>query len=170
MAFNIAAGDEVILPSFTFFATASAVTRLGARPIFADIDPQTFNIDLRHVASLATPATKAILPVHLFGQAVNTVALAEIAGPRGIAIVEDAAQAIGAEVQGRRVGSIGSIGCFSFYPTKNLGGAGDGGMLTTQSDDLADRLRLLRGHGMRRATITPRSASTAAWIPSRPPC
>ena len=149
MALDISAGDEVILPSFTFFATASAVTRLGARPVFADIDPQTFNIDSQHVASLVTRATKAIIPVHLFGQAVDTVALAKIARPQGIALVEDAAQAIGAENQGRRVGSIGTIGCFSFYPTKNLGGAGDGGMLTTQSDDLADRLRLLRGHGMR---------------------
>jgi dTDP-4-amino-4,6-dideoxygalactose transaminase len=149
MALEISAGDEVILPSFTFFATASAVTRLGARPIFADIDPQTFNIDPRHVSSLITPATKAIIPVHLFGQAVDTVALTKIARPQGIALVEDAAQAIGAENQGRRVGSIGAIGCFSFYPTKNLGGAGDGGMLTAQSDDLADRLRLLRGHGMR---------------------
>ena len=149
MALDISAGDEVILPSFTFFATASAVTRLGGRPVFADIDPQTFNIDPQHVASLVTPATKAILPVHLFGQAVDTVALAEIARPQSIALVEDAAQAIGAEIQGRRVGSIGAVGCFSFYPTKNLGGAGDGGMLTTQSDDLADRLRLLRGHGMR---------------------
>jgi dTDP-4-amino-4,6-dideoxygalactose transaminase len=149
MALDISAGDEVILPSFTFFATASAVTRLGARPVFADIDPQSFNIDPKHVAALVTPATKAIIPVHLFGQAVDTVALAKIARPRGISIVEDAAQAIGAEIQGRRAGSIGAIGCFSFYPTKNLGGAGDGGMLTTQSDDLADRLRLLRGHGMR---------------------
>jgi len=149
MALGISAGDEVILPSFTFFATASAVTRLGARPVFADIDPQTFNIDPRHVAALVTPSTKAILPVHLFGQAADTVALAKIARPHGIALVEDAAQAIGAENQGRRAGSIGAIGCFSFYPTKNLGGAGDGGMLTTQSDDLADRLRLLRGHGMR---------------------
>jgi dTDP-4-amino-4,6-dideoxygalactose transaminase len=149
MALDISAGDEVILPSFTFFATASAVTRLGARPVFADIDPETFNIDPEHVASLVTSATKAIIPVHLFGQAVDTVALAKIARPKGISIVEDVAQAIGAEIDGRRAGSIGAIGCFSFYPTKNLGGAGDGGMLTTQSDDLADRLRLLRGHGMR---------------------
>ncbi len=149
MALDISKGDEVILPSFTFFATASAVTRLGAKPVFADIDPQTFNINPQHVASLVTPATKAILPVHLFGQAADTVALAKIARLQGIAIVEDAAQAIGAENNGRRAGSIGAIGCFSFYPTKNLGGAGDGGMLTTQSDDLADRLRLLRGHGMR---------------------
>jgi dTDP-4-amino-4,6-dideoxygalactose transaminase len=149
MALDISVGDEVILPSFTFFATASAVTRVGAKPVFADIEPKTFNIDPKHVASLVTDATKAIIPVHLFGQAVDTVALAKIARPRGISLVEDAAQAIGAEIQGRRVGSIGAIGCFSFYPTKNLGGAGDGGMLTTQFDDLADRLRLLRGHGMR---------------------
>jgi dTDP-4-amino-4,6-dideoxygalactose transaminase len=149
MALDISAGDEVILPSFTFFATASAVTRLGAKPVFADIDPRTFNINPEHVASLVTSATKAILPVHLFGQPVDTLALAKIARAGGIAIVEDAAQAIGAENQGRRVGAIGLIGCFSFYPTKNLGGAGDGGMLTTQCDDLADRLRLLRGHGMR---------------------
>lgn len=149
MALDVTKGDEVILPSFTFFATASAVTRLGAKPVFADIDPQTFNINPEHVASLVTQATKAIIHVHLFGQACDTVALAKVARPRGIAIVEDAAQAIGAENQGRRVGSIGAIACFSFYPTKNLGGAGDGGMLTTQSDDIADRLRLLRGHGMR---------------------
>ncbi len=148
-ALDISAGDQVILPSFTFFATASAVTRLGATPVFADIDPRTFNIDPVHAAKLVTSATKAIIPVHLFGQTVDSEALARIARPHGIAIVEDAAQAIGAEIQGRRAGSIGAIGCFSFYPTKNLGGAGDGGMLTTQSDDLADRLRLLRGHGMR---------------------
>lgn len=145
MARDIGPGDEVILPSFTFFATASAVTRLGARPMFADIDPKTFNIDPAEVARLISPATKAILPVHLFGQAAAMDAI----GRMGKYVVEDAAQAIGAEFQGKRVGSIGQIGCFSFYPTKNLGGAGDGGMLTTQSDELADRLRLLRGHGMR---------------------
>ena len=149
MALDISKGDEVILPSFTFFATASAVTRLGAKPVFADIDPETYNINPDPAASLVTHATKAIIPVHLFGQTVDTVALAKVARPHGIVLVEDAAQAIGAEIHGRRAGSIGAIGCFSFYPTKNLGGAGDGGMLTTQSDDLADRLRLLRGHGMR---------------------
>jgi dTDP-4-amino-4,6-dideoxygalactose transaminase len=149
MALDITKGDEVILPSFTFFATASAVTRLGAKPVFADIDPQTYNINPEHVASLVTQATRAIIPVHLFGQPVDTVALAKVARLRGISIVEDAAQAIGAENNGRRVGSIGVIACFSYYPTKNLGGAGDGGMLTTHSDDLADRLRLLRSHGMR---------------------
>jgi dTDP-4-amino-4,6-dideoxygalactose transaminase len=150
MACEVGPGDEVILPSFTFFATATAVTRLGATPVFADIDPITFNIDPAAVQSLMTPATKAILPVHLFGQCADMDALDRIAqAAGGIAVVEDAAQAIGAELDGRRAGSIGRIGCFSFYPTKNLGGAGDGGMLTTNDDRLADRLRLLRGHGMR---------------------
>jgi dTDP-4-amino-4,6-dideoxygalactose transaminase len=149
MALEIGPGDEVILPSFTFFATASAVTRLGARPVFADIDPRTFNVDPSEVERLVTPATRAIIPVHLFGQMADMDAICRIAQPRGIAIVEDVAQAIGAESHGRRAGSLGDIGCISFYPTKNLGGAGDGGLLTTQSDALADRLRLLRGHGMR---------------------
>ncbi len=149
MALDIGPGDEVILPSFTFFATASAVTRLGARPVFADIEPRTFNIDPRHVERLVTSATKVILPVHLFGQCAEMGALEKIARGAKAAIVEDCAQAIGAEWKHRRAGSMGQIGCFSFYPTKNLGGAGDGGMLTTNSDELADRLRLLRGHGMR---------------------
>jgi dTDP-4-amino-4,6-dideoxygalactose transaminase len=149
MALEIGPRDEVILPSFTFFATASAVTRLGARPIFADIDPETYNIDAVEVEKLITSKTKAIVPVHLFGQMANMDALEQIAATRGIPLVEDAAQAIGAEWNGRRAGSIGAIGCFSFYPTKNLGGAGDGGMLTTHSDEIADRLRLLRTHGMR---------------------
>jgi dTDP-4-amino-4,6-dideoxygalactose transaminase len=138
----------VIVPSFTFFATASAVTRLGAKPVFADIDPDTFNIDPIEVQRLVGPATKAILPVHLFGQCADLDAICRIAKAAGIPVMEDAAQAIGAEINGRRAGAIGEIGCFSFYPTKNLGGAGDGGMLTTNSDELAERLRLLRTHGM----------------------
>jgi dTDP-4-amino-4,6-dideoxygalactose transaminase len=148
MALEIGPGDEVILPSFTFFATASAVTRLGARPRFADIDPATFNIDPAAVARLIGPATKAILPVHLYGQCAQMDALVRLGREAGIPVIEDAAQAIGAEFEGRRAGSLGAIGCLSFYPTKNLGGAGDGGMLTTNDDALADRLRLLRGHGM----------------------
>lgn len=147
MAVGVEAGDEVIVPSFTFFATASAVYRLGATPIFADIEPNSFNIDPASVRAAITPKTKAIIPVHLFGQPADTVALQEIAGPN-VSIIEDAAQGIGASLLGKPVGSLGSIGCFSFYPTKNLGGFGDGGMLTTDSDELADRLRLLRGHGM----------------------
>jgi dTDP-4-amino-4,6-dideoxygalactose transaminase len=149
MALGIGPGDEVILPSFTFFATASAVTRLGGRPVFADIDPATFNIDPDHVRRLITPATKALLPVHLFGQSADMSELSDIASQAGLKVVEDAAQAIGAEFDGRRAGSIGDVGCLSFYPTKNLGGSGDGGMLTTSGDRLADSFRLLRGHGMR---------------------
>jgi dTDP-4-amino-4,6-dideoxygalactose transaminase len=148
MALDVGPGDEVILPSFTFFATASAVTRLGARPVFADIDPGTFNMAPDAVERLLRPATKAILPVHLFGQCAAMDALGTLAESVGAAVIEDSAQAIGAEFDGRRAGSIGQIGCFSFYPTKNLGGAGDGGMLTTNSDELAQKLRLSRVHGM----------------------
>ncbi|MFZ5832653.1 MAG: DegT/DnrJ/EryC1/StrS family aminotransferase [Planctomycetota bacterium] len=149
MALGVGPGDEVILPSFTFFATASAVTRLGARPVFADIDPVSFNIDPTHVERLVTPSTKALLPVHLFGQCAPMDRLCALGRSAGLPVIEDAAQAIGAEWGGRRAGSMGVVGCLSFYPTKNLGGAGDGGMLTTNDDALADRLRLLRGHGMR---------------------
>lgn len=149
MALDVGPGDEVILPSFTFFATASAVTRLGAKPIFADIRPDTFNIDTNEVERLIGRSTKALLPVHLFGQCADMDALLAMAAKANIPVVEDAAQAIGAEWRGRRAGSLGAVGCLSFYPTKNLGGAGDGGMLTTSDDALADRLRLLRGHGMR---------------------
>ena len=149
MASEVGPGDEVILPSFTFFSTASAVTRLGARPVFADIEPGTFNLDPLAVERLVGPATKAIVPVHLFGQCAQMDAICRIGRAAGVVVIEDAAQAIGAELAGRRAGSMGEMGCLSFYPTKNLGGAGDGGMLTTSSDDLADRLRLLRGHGMR---------------------
>jgi dTDP-4-amino-4,6-dideoxygalactose transaminase len=148
MAIDVGEGDEVILPSFTFFATASAVTRLGAKPVFADIDPETFNIDPSDIGRLIKPATKAILPVHLFGQCAEMDSINRIAASAKIVVIEDAAQAIGAELSGIRAGALGAIGCFSFYPTKNLGGAGDGGMLTTNDDQLAQRLRLLRQHGM----------------------
>ena len=149
MAIGVEKGSEVILPSFTFFATASAVTRLGARPVFADIDPKTFNVDPASVESLLTSSTKAIIPVHLFGQCAEMDEIHRTAEAIGATVIEDAAQAIGAEYKGRRAGSIGEIGCFSYYPTKNLGGAGDGGMVTTNSDALADSLSLLRVHGMR---------------------
>jgi dTDP-4-amino-4,6-dideoxygalactose transaminase len=148
MALNIGPGDEVLLPSYTFFATASAVTRLGARPVFVDIDPASFNICPAHLTSLVTPVSKAIIPVHLFGQCADMAAINAIAREHHLAVVEDAAQAIGAEFQGRRAGSLGDIGCISFYPTKNLGGFGDGGLLTTSRPELADSLRLLRAHGM----------------------
>jgi dTDP-4-amino-4,6-dideoxygalactose transaminase len=145
MAFDIGPGDEVMLPSFTFFATASAVTRLGATPVFADIVPRTFNIDPTDVARKVTQRTKAIMPVHLFGQCADMDALA--AAAPGVPIIEDAAQSIGAEYRGVRAGSMGRVGCFSFYPTKNLGGWGDGGMMTTNDAGLAARLRVLRDHG-----------------------
>ena len=145
MALDVRRGDEVVLPSFTFFATAGAVWRLGATPVFADILPDTMNIDPEDVARKITPATKAIIPVHLFGQAVDMTSLAAAAGQ--LPIIEDAAQAIGATYQGRQVGSLGATGCFSYYPTKNLGGFGDGGMITTSDEQLADKLRILRDHG-----------------------
>ena len=145
MVLGVGPGDEVVIPSFTFFATAGAVWRLGAKPVFAEILPETFNLDPTDVARKISPATKAIIPVHLFGQAVDMTGLAAVAGQ--IPIVEDAAQAIGAEHQGKRVGSLGALGCFSFYPTKNLGGFGDGGIITTNDQRLADQLRVLRDHG-----------------------
>ncbi|MDX1964303.1 MAG: DegT/DnrJ/EryC1/StrS family aminotransferase [Pirellulales bacterium] len=148
MALGIGPGDEVIVPSYTFFATASAVWRLGAMPVFVDIDPATYCLNPRHVQARLTRATKAIIPVHLFGQCADLQTLREVAAPHQIPLVEDAAQAIGAKFQGQSAGTIGEIGCFSFYPTKNLGGIGDGGMLTTNNDELAARLKLLRGHGM----------------------
>lgn len=148
MALGIETGDEVIIPSFTFFATAGTVSRLGAKPVFADILPDTFNLDPADVARKITPRTKAIMPVHLFGQCAEMSALNEIAHAAGdIPVVEDAAQAIGAKYQGSRAGSLGTMGCFSFYPTKNLGGFGDGGMLTTDDAELAAKLRQLRDHG-----------------------
>ncbi|HEX4147321.1 MAG TPA: DegT/DnrJ/EryC1/StrS family aminotransferase [Pirellulales bacterium] len=148
MAGGIGPGDEVLLPSYTFFATAGAVWRLGARPVFVDIDPANFNISPTDAQRRVTPRTKAIIPVHLFGQCADMAAIGAIAQHHHLLLVEDAAQAIGAEFDGHRAGSLGHIGCFSFYPTKNLGGIGDGGMLTTQDQETAERLRLLRGHGM----------------------
>jgi len=149
MAAEVGPGDEVIVPSYTFFATASAVTRLGAKIVFSDIDPQTFNLDPADVARRITSHTKAIIPVHLFGQCADMDMMHDVAHGNDLLVIEDAAQAIGAEYRGQRSGSLGDVACFSFYPTKNLGGAGDGGMLTTNNERLADRLALLRGHGMR---------------------
>lgn len=147
MALDVKAGDEVITTPFSFFATAACITRLGARPVFVDIDPRTYNIDVSQVADAVTSRTKAIMPVHLYGQCAAMDPLLDVGKRRGVPIVEDAAQAIGAADNGRPAGSMGLIGCFSFYPTKNLGGAGDGGMLTTNDDDVAARLRRLRAHG-----------------------
>lgn len=148
MALEIGSGDEVIVPSFTFFATASAVWRLGARPVFVDIDPQTFNMDPRGIEQAITKATKAIIPVHLFGQMAPMDEIMQIAEAYHLRVIEDAAQSIAAAYQGRSAGSIGDVGCLSFYPTKNLGAFGDAGMITTNQDELADRLRLLAAHGM----------------------
>lgn len=148
LAMGIGHGDEVILPSFTFFATAGAVWHTGATPIFADIDPATYCVDPASVENKITSRTKAIIPVHLYGQCAEMEPLWRMAAQHHVPIIEDAAQAIGAAYRGRRAGVLGEIGCFSFYPTKNLGGFGDGGILTTNDDDLAERLRLLRVHGM----------------------
>ena len=147
MALDVTAGDEVITSPFSFFATAAAIARLGARPVFVDIDPRSYNIDPSRVADAITPRTKVIMPVHIYGQCAVMDPLLDLSKRRGIAVVEDAAQAIGATDNGRRAGSMGLIGCFSFYPTKNLGGAGDGGILTTSDDQIAQRLRRLRTHG-----------------------
>jgi len=147
MSIGAGAGDEVITTPFTFFATASAIVRLGARPVFVDIDERNFNINPSLVAEKITTRTKAIVPVHMYGQCAEMDPLTELSARHGIPIIEDAAQAIGAEDAGRRAGSMGTIGCFSFYPSKNLGGAGDGGMLTTNDVEHAQRLRTLRLHG-----------------------
>jgi len=145
MALGVGPGDEVITTPFTFFATGGCITRLGATPVFVDIEADTFNVDPRRVADAIGERTKAILPVHLFGQACDMDALREVAGE--IPIVEDAAQALGAEWKGKRVGALGALGCFSFFPSKNLGAFGDGGLVTTDDDELAEKVRVLRVHG-----------------------
>jgi dTDP-4-amino-4,6-dideoxygalactose transaminase len=147
MALNVKGGDEVITTPYSFFATVSSITRLGAKAVFVDIDPETYNLNVDQVEAAITEKTKAIMPVHLFGQCADMDALIEISERHRIPIVEDAAQAIGAEDRGRRAGSMSAIGCFSFYPSKNLGGAGDGGMMTTNDDALAQQLKILRVHG-----------------------
>jgi dTDP-4-amino-4,6-dideoxygalactose transaminase len=137
-----------VTSTYSFFATAGAIVRVGARPVFVDIDPQTFNIDPDRVFDAITPRTRAILPVHLFGLGADLDPLLDAARPAGIPVVEDAAQAIGATYRSRPIGGIGALGCFSFYPSKNLGAFGDAGLLTTNDDRLAKRARLLRTHGM----------------------
>jgi dTDP-4-amino-4,6-dideoxygalactose transaminase len=147
MALDIRPGDEVVTTPFSFFATASAITRLGAVPRFVDIDEQTYNIDPAQIEAAITDRTRAIMPVHLYGQCSDMDAINAIAARHHLPVIEDAAQAIGAEDHGRRAGAMGEMGCFSFYPTKNLGGAGDGGMLVTNDDAFHERLRRLRVHG-----------------------
>lgn len=149
MALDIGSGDEVITTPYSFFATASSIARLGARPVFVDIEPATYNFDISQIESAVTERTRAIMPVHLYGQCAEMDALMETSRRHDLAVVEDAAQAIGAEDRARQAGAMGAIGCFSFYPSKNLGAAGDAGMMTTNDDALADRLCALRVHGSR---------------------
>jgi dTDP-4-amino-4,6-dideoxygalactose transaminase len=148
MAIDIQPGDEVIVPTYSFFATAGVVARLNAVPVLTDIDPLTFNIDPEDVKKKITSKTKAIIPVHLYGQCADLEPIMKIAKEKNIFVIEDAAQAIGTEYKdGKCVGTIGDIGCFSFFPSKNLGGYGDGGLVTTNNDDLAYMLRIKRVHG-----------------------
>lgn len=147
LASDVGPGDEVITTPFTFQATAGAIVTVGAKPVFVDINPNDFNIDVEEAEAAITERTKAIIPVHLFGQCAEMEPLCRIAARHDLAIVEDACQAIGGEYHGRRAGVLGTLGCFSFYPTKNLNGAGDGGIITTDDADLAARLRRLRVHG-----------------------
>lgn len=148
MALDLQPGDEVVTTPYSFFATASSIWRLGARPVFADIDPETLNLDPRAVAALITPRTRALLPVHLFGQCAEMEPLWRLGVQYGLPIIEDAAQAFGAGYRGRRAGVLGNMGTFSFFPTKNLGALGEAGMITTDDAHLARRLRRLRVHGM----------------------
>ncbi len=149
MALGIQAGDEVITSPYSFFATAGAIVRLGARPVFADIDLDTLNLDANLIEARITPRTKAILPVHLGGQMAEMGPILEIAARHHLYVIEDACQAIGADYHGQRAGSLGHLGCFSFFPSKNLGGYGDSGLVTANDPALADRVALLRNHGHR---------------------
>lgn len=148
-AYNIGAGDEVITTPFTFVATCETISAVGAKPVFVDIDAATFNLDLQQVAAAITPSTKAIIPVHLFGQPVDMTALMELASSQNLLVIEDCAQSTGAMWDNQKVGSIGHIGCFSFYPTKNLGGCGDGGAITINDAEIARKIRVLKDHGQK---------------------
>ena len=148
MAEGVGPGDEVVTTPYTFFATAGSIARLGARPVFVDIDPATFQMDVGRVEAAITPRTRALMPVHLFGLCTDMDPLLALAARRGLAVIEDAAQAIGAEYKGRRAGSMGDYGCFSFFPSKNLGGAGDGGLVTVRDEERRRKVAMLRVHGM----------------------
>lgn len=148
-ALGVGPGDDVVVPAFTFFATVEAVLAVGARPVFADVEEGGFHLNPQTVAEALTPATRAVVPVHLFGRCADMAALLELCEPLDVALVEDAAQAIGAARGGRAAGAWGAAGCFSFYPSKNLGAAGDGGCITAQDPDLVEQMRLLRSHGGR---------------------
>lgn len=149
LALEIGPGDEVITAPFTFFASAGSIARVGAKPVFVDIDPQTFNLSPQAIPSAITPRTRAIMPIHLFGLSADMNKIHKVASAHRLPVVEDAAQAIGARYEGHPIGSLGLMGCFSFFPSKNLGGAGDGGMIITNDATLAGRLRLLHLHGAR---------------------
>ncbi|MHC4460447.1 MAG: DegT/DnrJ/EryC1/StrS family aminotransferase [Planctomycetota bacterium] len=147
MSLEIGSGDEVITTPFTFFATVGCIVRTGAKPVFVDIDPRTFNINPALIASAVTEKTKAVMPVHLFGQMADMDPIMEIANKYNLAVIEDAAQSITSTYKGRKAGSIGIVGCFSFFPSKNLGGIGDGGMIVTNDEQLYERLFVMRNHG-----------------------
>ena len=147
MALGVGPGDEVICPTYTFFATAGSVWRVGARPVFVDMDPKTYNCDAAHVRAQITPRTRAIMPVHLFGQCADMDPLLALAAEKGIPVIEDAAQAIGTRYGDRGAGSMGAFGCFSFFPSKNLGCLGDGGLVTAKDANLAETARIMRVHG-----------------------
>jgi dTDP-4-amino-4,6-dideoxygalactose transaminase len=147
MSLDIGPGDEVITTPFTFFATVGCIVRTGAKPVFVDIDPRTFNINPELIAPAVTEKTKAIIPVHLFGQMTDMDPIMEVAREYNLAVIEDAAQSITSTYKGRKAGSIGAVGCFSFFPSKNLGAAGDGGMIVTNDENLYKRLKILRNHG-----------------------
>ncbi len=146
-ALGVGQGDEVIVPTFTFVAVADVVVRIGARPVFVDVDPLTYNMAIDSVNQAITPKTKAILAVHMFGQACDLAQLMQLANAHGIFLVEDVSQAMGATIGKKQLGTMGVTGCYSFYPTKNLGGVGDGGMVVTHNDEVADRIRRYRDHG-----------------------
>ncbi|MBI1797936.1 MAG: DegT/DnrJ/EryC1/StrS family aminotransferase [Candidatus Eisenbacteria bacterium] len=148
-ALDVGPGDEVVTGAYSFFASAGAVVNAGATPVFVDIDPASYNMDAHRLEAAITPRTKAVIAVHLYGQCSDLTAISAVCEKRNVWLIEDAAQAIGSEWEGRRAGSVGDLGCFSFFPSKNLGAAGDGGMVTAQDAALADRVRLLREHGAR---------------------
>ncbi len=149
MALGIGHGDEVITSPYTFFATAGSIWRTGAKPVFVDIEADSYNINAHLLEQAITPRTKAIIPVHLFGQCADMDPILELAARHKLYVIEDAAQSIGASYKGRRAGSMGTVGCLSFFPSKNLGGAGDGGMVVSNNDGLAEKIRMLREHGMK---------------------
>jgi dTDP-4-amino-4,6-dideoxygalactose transaminase len=149
-AAGIGPGDEVIVPAYSFFATAGAVLSVGARPVFVDVNPQTYLIDVAQVEAAIGPHTRAVLPVHLYGQPADMDELRALAAKHGLKLIEDNAQGFGAEYKGRKTGSLGELGCLSFFPTKNLGGYGDGGMVTTNDEALAEKVRMLRAHGWKK--------------------